>query len=99
MAVGKEQVILALLSMPRLTVKAYIAALPAVIRQKAKDDAYRAYVTEALRLIGENTAKYAGGSYIKAHYTEIIEEKPKETRTSDEIVIQIKSKLKAVEMA
>ena len=60
--------------MPRLTVKAYIAALPAVIRQKAKDDAYRAYVTEALRLIGENTAKYAGGSYIKAHYTEIIED-------------------------
>ena len=99
MAVGKEQVILALLSMPRLTVKAYIAALPAVIKQKAKDDAYRVYVTEALRILGENTAKYGSGSYLKAHYTEIIEEKPKETRTSDEIVSQIKSKLKAVEMA
>lgn len=93
MAAGGERVIPSLLSMPRLTVKAYISVLPEAIRQRIKDDAYKEYVAECLRIIGENTAKYSGGGYIKVKYSEIINPKPHETRTSKEIIQIIKDKL------
>lgn len=51
--------------------------------------AYRVYVTDALRLTVENTAKYAGGSYIKARYIDIIEPKKQENRTGEEITADI----------
>ena len=34
----------------------------------------------------ENTAKFAGGNYIKARYIDVIEPKKVDTRTGDEIV-------------
>ncbi len=37
----------------------------------------------------ENTAKYVGGSYIKAHYDDIINPKPQDTRTGEEIAEEI----------
>ena len=51
------------------------------------------YVTDALKAVAENTAKYAGGGYIKARYIEIIEPPPEETRTGAEIVAHMKTKL------
>lgn len=44
------------------------------------------YVTDALKAVAENTAKYAGGGYIKARYIEIIDPPPEETRTGEEII-------------
>ena len=46
-------------------------------------------MTDALRITVENTAKFAGGSYIKARYIDIIEPKKVDTRTGDEIVEDI----------
>ena len=59
--------------------------------EKNLDKAYRIYVTDALRLITENTAKSAngGGSYYKMRFAEIIEPPKAETRTSDEIISSI----------
>ena len=50
---------------------------------------YRVYMTDALKITVENTAKFAGGSYIKARYIDIIEPKKVDTRTGDEIVEDI----------
>lgn len=50
-------------------------------------------MTDALKAVAENTAKYAGGSYIKARYIEIISPPPEETRTGEEIIAQMKEKL------
>ena len=36
------------------------------LNERAKTEAYRIYVTDALRIVAENTARYAGGNYIKA---------------------------------
>lgn len=58
-----------------------------------EEAAYRAYVTDALRLITENTAKAVQGSYIKARYADMIAPQKQETRTADEIIYDIKSKL------
>ena len=46
-------------------------------------------MTDALRITVENTAKFAGGSYIKARYIDIIEPKKVDTRTGAEIVEDI----------
>ncbi len=51
------------------------------------------YVTDALKAVAENTAKYAGGGYIKVRYIEIIDPPPEETRTGEEIIAQMKAKL------
>ena len=52
-------------------VRTILAALPALINQAEKEQAYRVYVTDALKIIGENTAKYAGGSYMKVRYLDV----------------------------
>ena len=46
-------------------------------------------MTDALKITVENTAKFAGGSYLKARYIDIIEPKKVDTRTGDEIVEDI----------
>jgi len=61
--------------------------------REQKDEAYRVYVTDALKVVAENTAKYAGGGYIKTRYIDIIDPPPEETRTGAEIVAQMKAKL------
>lgn len=54
------------------------------------------YVTDVLRLIGENTAKYAGGSYTKDRWSDIINPPKEETRTADEIIDHMKKRLEEV---
>ena len=44
-------------------------------------------------MISENTAKLCGGSYITAKLDDIINPKPVDTRTTEEIVGGIKEKL------
>lgn len=61
------------------------------------DKAYRIYVTDALKAISENTAKFAGGSYMKIRYAEVINPKPEETRTADEIITNITDKLRKLQ--
>lgn len=58
--------------------------------------AYRIYVTDALRTITENTAKYGGGGYIKLRYADIINPKPEDDRTREEVVEHIREKLRAL---
>ena len=93
---GGERITLSLLSMPRLTVRACLAALPAVMKHRIHEEVYRAYVTDALRILGENTAKYAGGGYIQMRFIDLIDRKPNETRTSAEIVDTIRAKLRRI---
>lgn len=46
-------------------------------------------MTDALRFVAENTARYAGGSYIKARYSDMIEPKKQDNRTCEEITADI----------
>ena len=59
------------------------------LNEKVRNDAYRIYVTDALRIVAENTARYAGGNYIKARYADIIEPKKQDNRTCEEITADI----------
>ena len=51
--------------------------------------AYRIYVSDCLRIISENTAKICGGSYITAKLADIINPKPVDNRTGEEIAADI----------
>ena len=58
-------------------------------QSQQRDLAYRIYVTDCLRIISENTAKVGGGSYITAKFFDIINPKPVDNRTGDEIAADI----------
>lgn len=56
-----------------------------MLESKTKETAYRIYVTDALKTIAENTAKYSGGSYPAKRYADIIKPGTVESRTGEEI--------------
>lgn len=62
--------------------------------KEQKDKIYKVYVTDVLRSISENTAKSVQGSYIKARYLDIIDPPKEETRTPEEIIENIRNKLR-----
>jgi hypothetical protein len=60
-------------------------------QRQQEELAYRVYVTDTLRVLTENTAKFAGGMVIKANYYDIINKKnqQQDTRSGEEIVADI----------
>lgn len=57
---------------------------------------WRNYIARNIRNCGENIAKMVGGSYIKAEYDDIINPKPEDNRTADEIIGGIRQKLSEI---
>ena len=58
-------------------------------QSQQRDLAYRIYVSDCLRIISENTAKMGGGSYITAKLADILNPKPVDNRTGEEIAADI----------
>lgn len=58
-------------------------------QSQQRDLAYRIYISDCLRIIGENTAKISKGSYITAEFTDIINPKPVDNRNGEEIAADI----------
>ena len=58
-------------------------------QSQQRDLAYRIYVSDCLRIISENTSKIGGGSYITAKLPDIINPKPVDNRTGEEIAADI----------
>ncbi len=57
--------------------------------QHQRDLAYRIYVTDCLRMATENTAKMSKGAYTAARFYDIINPKPVDNRTGEEIAAEI----------
>lgn len=60
------------------------------------DKAYRVYVTDCLRLIGENVAPLNRGAYIKTRFLDVIDPKQVETRTPKQIIEHMKAKIAGI---
>lgn len=58
-------------------------------QSQQRDLVYRIYLTDCLRIIGENTAKIGGGSYITAKFSDIINQEPVDNRSGEEIAADI----------
>ena len=61
--------------------------------QQVEADAYRVYVTDSLKIITASLANSIGGSEVNVRYYDMIHRRP-ETRSSEEIISDIKDKLK-----
>lgn len=61
-------------------------------RKEQEEKAYRIYVTDGIKAIVENTAKFAGGTIIKERYINLVKPKKEETRTTKDIIDGIKKK-------
>ena len=76
-----------------MTVKGILATISDIIKRQAEDQAedqaFKLYVAECLRVLTENTAKMGGGSYISASFADILNPKPVDDRTGEEIVAEI----------
>ena len=57
------------------------------MQQKMDERRYRAYITDALMAIAENTARFAGGRTMSGRWYDAY--KPVDTRTGDEIALDI----------
>ncbi len=59
-----------------------------------RQEIYRIYVSDTLRIITENTAKFVGGGYIKKRYIEIVEphKNKQDNRSAQEIIDDVVNK-------
>ena len=60
-----------------------------LFQKEQEDKAVKIYYAECLRVITENTAKKVDGSYITTKLSDIINPKPVEKRTGEEIAADI----------
>ena len=56
----------------------------AELQSEMEDKRYKAYITDALMVMTENTAKFAGGRHLTVRWADKF--KPQDTRTGEEIV-------------
>ena len=56
------------------------------IKQYIQGKKLKEYITDCLQIIVENTAKFAGGRVINTRYAELINPKPKDTRTAEQVI-------------
>ncbi len=87
---GGGRVIRALFSYScKMSIRAILATIHEKIKQQAENEAFKTYVAECLKIITENTAKMSGGSYISASFADILDPKPVDNRTGEEIVADV----------
>ena len=65
----------------------------ASLRKQRKELTYRIYVTESLRIIAENTAKFVGGRMLTQSFVDIIEPKEKPKMTTEGVVSKMRKKI------
>lgn len=63
-------------------------------KKEQEEKAVKIYYAECLRIMTENTAKMGGGSYIQAKLQDILDPKPADNRTANDIIEGIRNKLK-----
>ena len=65
-------------------------------REHIRDVSYKTYVTDALRIIGENTAKFGGGTSMTRRWAKVIEQNrgllAHDTRPPEEIIAAVAEK-------
>ena len=57
--------------------------------QYQRDMAYRIYVTDCLRMMTENTARFAKGNYITKRYADFLKNPVRDNRTGEEIAADV----------
>jgi hypothetical protein len=64
-----------------------------LFQKEQEEKAVKIYYAECLRIMTENTAKICGGSYIQVKLQDILDPKPIDDRTAEDIIDGIRKKL------
>lgn len=60
------------------------------IKREYKDELYRIYLTDSLKIIAENTAKFVGGKSLTKRYFDMTnDEKPKPEKSAEQIIEEV----------
>ena len=62
-------------------------------KDKQKQEAFKVYISEAIKNINEILANNFTGSYMKGSYTDLLNPQPVETRSAEEIIDGIRNGL------
>lgn len=73
-----------------MRVRAYLSALPALLKKQVEQELYRVYVTDALKIVCENTERFAGGYHLSSRYLSMINPTREDNRTEAEIIAHVK---------
>ena len=77
-----------------MNARAILSTLPERLKQQQEEKLYKSYIARIVRLSGENIAKTCQGSYISVDFDDILDPKPVDNRSADEIINGIKDKIK-----
>ena len=72
-----------------MTARAILATISDITKRQAEEESYKIYTAECLRIITENTAKIVDGSCVSVSFADIIDPKPVDNRTVEEIAAEI----------
>lgn len=67
-----------------------------VLSNKRREEILAAYLTNAIKNINEILANVYGGNYMSMRYTDIIDDKPQDTRTGEEIKNYMMDKINSI---
>ncbi len=60
-----------------------------LFNKRAKEESYKNYIADTLKLINDNLAKRIGGSFIQARYSELTKRNNEPEKSGDEIARDI----------
>ena len=66
----------------------------AFLKNRAIHKAYQMYVTDALKVIAENTSRMGGGATLNMRFADIVSDEKPDERTEEDIINSIKEKLR-----
>ena len=76
-----------------MSVRAILATMEYKIKADMEMRAYRKYTASALQILVENTCNAFGGKIMSMSYDDLINPKPVDNRSAEEIISDIKKKL------
>lgn len=59
------------------------------LQKEAREQAYRFYVSDCLKMISRNSARREGDEYMAARYSDIIQKKPQHNESGEEIAARV----------
>lgn len=62
-------------------------------RKQQEEMAWRVYVSDALKLVAENTERFAGGAHMSKRFFDFIKPQSSEQLTSSQVISNIRNKI------
>lgn len=79
-----------------MSVRAILSTLEYKIMADMKNEVYARYTARALQILTENVANTLGGKTLSISYDDLINPKPADNRSAEEIINSIKNKIEKI---